>query len=125
MTAAFQQAHPEVSAELLIDKPPGHPEMDFDLYLHSDTSGALALGWRPDRAMPWVVQYSEHWASNLVLSVNGRDLTVQEALQALRLHESTGSDLATELVNFCLIDRRSSRTRPWCPLRIAACGRRI
>jgi putative peptide maturation system protein len=104
MTAAFQQAHPEVSAELLIDKQPGHPEMDFDLYLHSDTSGAIALGWRPDRCMPWVVQYSEHWASNLVLSVNGRDLTIQEALQALRLHENTGADLATELVNFCLVD---------------------
>lgn len=100
----YRAAHPEVDARLFIDRQPGHPEVDYDLYLQSDASGAIAVGWRPDRAMPWEVQYSEHWASSLVLSVNGRDLTVQEALQALRLYGGLGANLSTELVNFCIVD---------------------
>ena len=101
--AGFRAAHPEVDADLFIDRQPGHPEIDFDVFLQVDVAGTIAVGWRPDRAMPWSAQYSEHWASNLVVSVNGRDLTVQEALQALRLNGATGSDLSTALVNYCLV----------------------
>lgn len=110
----YRAAHPEVDAKLFVDKQPGHPEVDFDLYLQSDASGALAVGWRPDRAMPWEVKYSEHWASNLVLSVNGRDVTVQEALQALRLSgHAGGANLSTELVNFCIVDSAITKDPPF------------
>jgi putative peptide maturation system protein len=110
--ARFRAAHPEVDADLFIDKQPGHPEIDFDLFLQGDAAGTIAVGWRPDRAMPWSAQYSEHWASNLVVSVNGRDLTVQEALQALRLNGETESDLSTALVNFCLVSSAIANDPP-------------
>src|SRR6476646_9343304 len=77
---AFRAAHAEVGVELVVDRPPGHPDVDFDLLLQV-AEGTVAIGWRPDGGMPWSVQYSEHWASSLVLSVNGRDVTIQEALQ--------------------------------------------
>ena len=101
--SAFRASHRNVCVDLVLDRQPGHPEVDFDLLLSVDQSGTIAVGWRPDRAMPWSVQYAEHWASNLVLSVNGLDLTVQEALQALRLNGNGTSDLSTALVNYCLI----------------------
>jgi putative peptide maturation system protein len=110
--AAFRAAHPEVAADLVIDRQPGHPDVDFDLLLQDDSAGTIAIGWRPDRAMPWSVQYSEHWASNFVLSVNGRDLTIPEALQALRLNEEAGPDLATALVNYCLITAHIAHDPP-------------
>jgi putative peptide maturation system protein len=101
--AGFRSAHPEVDADLVIDSQPGHPDVDFDLLLQVDSTGTIAVGWRPDRAVPWSVRYSEHWASNLVLSVNGRDLTIQEALQALRLKGDAEPNLSTALVNHCLV----------------------
>jgi len=101
--AAFRAAHPEVSIDLVVDRPPGRPDIDFDLLVHADPEGTVALGWRPDAGMPWTVLYSEHWAANLVLTVNGLDVTIQDALQVLRLNGEGASDLSTRLVDHCLI----------------------
>jgi putative peptide maturation system protein len=99
----FRAAHPGVGVELVVDNPPGCPDVDFDLLLQYDPQGTVAVGWRPDTGNPWSVQYSEHWASSLVLSVNEFDVTIQEALQALRVSHEAESDLPTRLVNYCLI----------------------
>jgi putative peptide maturation system protein len=111
LLSAFRAAHPGVEIELVIDRPPGHPEVDYDLLLSSQ-DGTIAIGWRPDCCNPWNVQYAEHWASNLVLSVNGRDLSVQEALQALRLGADAAYDLQSSLVHYCLIDSTISMDPP-------------
>jgi putative peptide maturation system protein len=100
---AFRLAHPGVDVDLVVDAPPGSPAVDFDLLLRRDADGTLAVGWRPDGGNPWSVPYSEHWASNLVLTVNHLDLTVQDALQALRVGENVDCELPTHLVNHCLI----------------------
>jgi putative peptide maturation system protein len=100
--AAFRAAHPDVAIDLVIDRPPGCPHIDFDLLLR-DLDGTIAVGWRPDGGIPWSVRYSEHWASNLVLSVNDFDVTIQDALLMLRLNEEDASDLMTRLVDHCLI----------------------
>jgi putative peptide maturation system protein len=101
--AAFRAAHPDVGVDLVVDSPPGRTEVDFDLLLLCEAEGTVAIGWRPDAGMPWSVQYSEHWASSLVLSVNDLDMTIQDALQALRLSGEAESDLPTRLVDHCLI----------------------
>ena len=101
--AAFRAAHPEVGVDLVVDHPPGRLDVDFDVLLQGEAEGTIAVGWRPDAGMPWSVQYSEHWASSLVLSVNGLDLTIQEVLQALRLAGEGAGDLSTRLVDHCLI----------------------
>lgn len=101
--ATFRADHPEVGVDLVVDHPPGRPDVDFDLLLRGDAEGTVAVGWRPDAGMPWSVQYSDHWASSLVLSVNGLDVTIQEALQALRLSGEAAGDLSTRLVDHCLI----------------------
>ena len=101
--ATFRAAHSDVGIDLVVDQPPGHPEVDFDLLLQGDDEGTVAIGWRPDARIPWSVQYSEHWAASLVLSVNAIDVTIQDALQVLRLSGDTESDLSTRLVDHCLI----------------------
>lgn len=110
--AAFRAAHPGLSADLVIDLPPGSEDVDFDLLLRQDDTGSVAIGWRPDRGDPWSVQYSEHWASNLVLSVNDVDLTIQDALLALRLGGGLISDLSKQLVDHCLIVAEILRRPP-------------
>jgi len=43
---AFRAAHAEVGVELVVDRPPGHPDVDFDLLLQV-AEGTVAIGWRP------------------------------------------------------------------------------
>src|SRR5262245_32273598 len=77
---AFRAAHPGLRVDLLVDQPPGSPRVDYDLLLGGPDGSTVALNWRPDRGLPWVVDYADHWAANFVVSVNRKDVTVQQAL---------------------------------------------
>jgi putative peptide maturation system protein len=98
----FRAAHPDLRADLLIDKPPGSSRVDYDLLL-GDDSGTLALSWRTDGGVPWSVTYADHWAASLVVSVNEVGVTVQDALLFLKLAADRQSDLMTALVDSQLI----------------------
>ena len=101
--AHWKQQHPDLRADLAIDRPPGSDRAEYDLLLGDPNGGTLALSWRPDDGTPWSVCYADHWAANFVLSVDRRHVTVQQALQILRVAGEAYPDLLTELVDFQLV----------------------
>src|SRR5262245_39178349 len=99
----FRRENPGVRADLLVDQPPASRQVDYDLMLSHPEGGTLALSWRADEGVPWAVQYADHWAANYVLTVDARDVTIQQALLFLKLTGDREPDLMTELVDQQLI----------------------
>jgi putative peptide maturation system protein len=94
----FRETHPGIRADLLVDQPPASRRADYDLLLGHPDGGTVALSWLADEGVPWAVQYADHWAANYVLTVNARELTIQQALLFLKLTGDREPDLMTELV---------------------------
>src|SRR5262249_52159125 len=99
----FRREYPGVRADLLVDQPPASRQVDYDLMLSHPEGGTLALSWRADGGVPWAVQYADHWAANYVLTVDAREVTIQQALLFLKLTGDREPDLMTELVDQQLI----------------------
>ncbi|PYS11958.1 MAG: hypothetical protein DMG15_16100 [Acidobacteria bacterium] len=99
----FRSDHPEVRADLLIDQPPGSTEVDYDLLLGESDNGTLALSWRADNADPWVVKYTEHWAANFVVTVNGHNVKVQDVLLLLKIIGQRDNRLLDDIVDQALL----------------------
>jgi putative peptide maturation system protein len=99
----FAEGYPGVEIHLLVDQPPGSPWVDYDLLVSDGPAGTVALSWRADGGVPWSVRHTEHWAASFVVGVNGRYLTVQDALRALQYRTVARSDLLDELVDELLI----------------------
>ncbi len=95
--AAYQEAHPGVSARLAVELPPGEERADYDVLLDAGT-GTLAVSWSADDAMPWLVDHADHWAASHVVTVNGTSLTVEEALQVVRIAGTSYPDLHDLLI---------------------------
>ena len=77
---AYREAHSNLRADLLIDRPPCSHRMDYDLFLGLPDASTLALSWRPDAGIPWNVEYADHWSANFVVTVNGWHTTIQQAM---------------------------------------------
>jgi peptidylprolyl isomerase len=99
--AAYQQSHPDVPARLAVDLPPGEERADYDVLLDAG-GGTLAVSWSADEAMPWFVDHADHWAASHVVTVNGSSLTVQEALQVVRIAGTSYPDLHDLLIRDAL-----------------------
>lgn len=108
----FRATYPGVRADLLVDQPPGSRQVDYDLLLEHPEGGTVALSWRADDAIPWSVEYADHWAANHVVTVNNHGLTVQQALLFLKLVSSQSPDLMTEMVDQALIAQAIDENPP-------------
>ena len=108
----FRATHPGVRADLLLDQPPGSPQVDYDLLLEHPDGGTVALSWRADDATPWSVAYADHWAANYVLSVNDHAVTVQQVLLFLKLAGDEYPNLMTEVVDQTLIAQVMGESLP-------------
>jgi putative peptide maturation system protein len=95
--AAYQQSHPDVPARLAVELPPGEERADYDVLLDAG-DGTLAVSWSADDAMPWFVDHADHWAASHVVTVNRSSLTVQEALQVVRIAGTSYPDLHDLLI---------------------------
>jgi putative peptide maturation system protein len=102
---AFRADHPDIQATLVVDRPPATREVEYDLLLQHPAGGTVALAYREDRGVPWAVDYSDHWAANYVVSVDGEHLSVQQALLMMRLAGWRSDDLMTDLVDWAIIHR--------------------
>ena len=123
---SFRQAHPHVRADLLVDQPPLSARIDYDLLLQNNDKGTVALSWRPDDATPWALNYAEHWAANLVLSVNDRRISVQDALLLFKLARHEESGLLDKLLSYALIqDALREHPQPVHSLEIQAAADRF
>jgi putative peptide maturation system protein len=102
---AFGQDHPELQSTLVVDRPPATHDVEYDLLFQHPAGGTVALTYREDRGVPWAVDYSDHWAANYVVSVDGEHLSVQQALLLMRFTGWRSDDLMTDLVDWAIIHR--------------------
>ena len=102
--SAFRAANAPLRADLVVDQPPAAAAVDYDLLLDHPEGGTVALSWRrDDDGTPWLVDYSDHWASNYVVSVGETHLTIEQALAALRLRRRQDPGLMDELLREVVI----------------------
>ena len=119
-TTAWQEQHPDVRVDLLVDRPPGSPRAEYDLLLGDPAGGTLALTWREEDGLPWAVSYADHWAANYVVTVDdgrgagvdGQGITVQQALLALQMSAEAHPSILDELVSYQLLLQAIERERP-------------
>ena len=98
--SAYQALQPR----LITHRKPAQEQPQYEVFF-SSAEGTLGLRWEPDMALPWTVAYADHWASNLVLTVDGIEITIQSALIYLSNVVSNHPDLMTELVNRAIWSR--------------------
>src|SRR6185503_5968331 len=84
-----------------VELPPGEERADYDVLLDAG-GGTLAVSWSADDASPWFVDHADHWAASHVVTVNGSSLTVQEALQVVRIAGTSYPDLHDLLIRDAL-----------------------
>jgi putative peptide maturation system protein len=96
--------HQSLQPRLVSHKKPAQLHPQYEAFLNT-AEGTLGIRWEPDLAMPWSVAYADHWASNLVLTVDGMEITIQSALIYLGSVLSNYPDLMTELVNHAIWSR--------------------
>ena len=89
--------------ELVVDAPPGRRTVDYDVLLTDGVRETTMLGWHRDEGHPWSVDYAEHWAADFVVTVNGRHVTIREALDVVRTGADDTRDLALRIVDDALI----------------------
>ncbi|MER6173110.1 TIGR04500 family putative peptide maturation system protein [Streptosporangium sp. NPDC001681] len=116
--------HPEVRAQLVVDRRPGTPMVDYDLVLDHPGGGTVALTAPPEDGVPWLIDHSTHWAAGYLVSVNDVDVTVPQALTMLRSLSRRDSSPYREIVDQCLLveatgDTESPTDSPTEPLTAA------
>ncbi len=102
--AGLEQRFPAVQMELVSHQDAQELSVDFDLFLQWPTGGILALSFTPEDGLPWCAIQAEHWAANLVVTVNDQQITVQQALWLFKQNPgSEDGDLMRRLVDSALI----------------------
>jgi putative peptide maturation system protein len=109
---SFRVAHPGVGVDLLIEKLPASPDVDYDLLLRGSEGETVALSWRADDGVPWTANYAEHWAANCVASVGNQHIEVQDALLFLKLSSHHAPSLMDELLDQLLISEALEKDPP-------------
>ena len=110
--ARLAAAHPGARIDVAVDLRPGAESADYDLLLEHPAGGTLALSYRPDAGNPWFVDYADHWAANLVVSVGDASVSVQQALTLLELRADESPGLLDELVDAALAEEAMAVERP-------------
>ena len=100
--AAFA-AYPSLSPRIIVDQPPGCPQVEYDVLLQRPEGGSVSLSWRPDASLPWALVHSDHWAANYVLTVGTQDVPVQDALLFLRMQGERHPDLMQDMLDGQLV----------------------
>ncbi|MFF3439916.1 TIGR04500 family putative peptide maturation system protein [Streptosporangium sp. NPDC002721] len=95
--------HPGVRAQLVVDRRPGTPVVDYDLLLDHPDGGTVALTAPPEDGVPWLIDHSTHWAAGHLVSVNEVDVTVPQALTMLRSLSRRDASPYQEIIDQCLL----------------------
>ena len=99
----FKTSHASVEARLITITRPGSDDAEYDILLKAPDGSVLTLCRHADEGIPWTTLYADHWASNLVLTVNGADITIQSALIYLNRVLNRRPDLMEDLVSRALV----------------------
>ncbi|GAA2854837.1 hypothetical protein GCM10010517_12910 [Streptosporangium fragile] len=101
--ADLRARSPETRMRLLWQREAATGEYHYDL-LFLSPEGSVSLAFAPDRVIPWPLRGSQRSGEQLVLRVNGVDMTMERAVSVLDvLWEDTG--LARRLVNAALVEQ--------------------
>lgn len=95
--------HPAVAAQLVVDERPGTPVVDYDLLLDHPGGGTVAVTAPAEDGVPWLVDHSTHWAAGQLVSVDGVDVSVSQALTMLRTLSRGDASPYQEIVDQCLL----------------------
>ncbi|GAA4189014.1 hypothetical protein GCM10022252_25220 [Streptosporangium oxazolinicum] len=104
--------YPELRAQLVVDRRPGTPVVDYDLLLDHPDGGTVALTASPEDGVPWLIDHSTHWAAGYLVSVNDVDVTVPQALTMLRSLSRPDASPYREIVDQCLLVEAADDTEP-------------
>src|SRR5689334_17028094 len=58
-SATWAASHPQLSARLVVDVPPGSVNVNFDVLLDHPDGGTVAISFAPDGDLPWSVYYAD------------------------------------------------------------------
>lgn len=108
----FKASHPVANAELVTHVVPACGDVDYDLLMSVPDAGVLTLAWHPERGVPWTPLYSDHWAANFVLSVNGAQTTIQSALLYLNSLLKGRPNLMEDLISRALLSAAIAAAPP-------------
>jgi putative peptide maturation system protein len=98
----LRERHPETPMRLLWQRAAASDDYHYDL-LFPTPRGTVSLSFAPDRAIPWPLRGGQRSGDQLVLRVNGVDVTWEQAVSVLDvLWEDT--ELARRLVDVTLVD---------------------
>ncbi|MER5620256.1 TIGR04500 family putative peptide maturation system protein [Streptosporangium sp. NPDC002544] len=95
--------HPGVGMRLVWQREAATGDYHYDLLLPA-ADGTVSLAFAPDRGIPWPLRGSQRSGEQVVLRVNGTEMTIEQTISTLDvLWNDTG--LLTRLVNACLIEQ--------------------
>ncbi|MGV9770688.1 TIGR04500 family putative peptide maturation system protein [Streptosporangium sp. NPDC003464] len=95
--------HPEVRMRLLWQREAATDDYHYDLLLPSP-EGSVSLAFAPDRAIPWPLRGGQRSGEQLVLRVNGVDMTMERVVSVLDVLWDDVA-LARRLVNSALVEQ--------------------
>jgi len=108
MVAAWRESHPHIPLQHLVNRTPGLEVVDHDLLIDDPTGGRLALTHAPDDGTPWAIETADHWASNLVLSLDeDYSISVQQALLQMRLQMRRTPGLMDHMIDHLILAREA------------------
>ncbi|MEU8270713.1 TIGR04500 family putative peptide maturation system protein [Sphaerisporangium sp. NPDC049002] len=101
--AAWAESHPSLAAQLVTSPRPGSPVVDYDLLIDDPSGGTIMLGVQVDDGASWLVDHSTHWAASNLVTVDGRHISMSEAMLMLRSLTRPGQSPQEELVRSCVL----------------------
>ncbi|MBE3013584.1 TIGR04500 family putative peptide maturation system protein [Microbispora sp. NEAU-D428] len=106
----LRDRYPEVSMRLLWQREAAVDEYHYDL-LFPSSEGTVSLAFAPNRVIPWPLRGGQRSGEQLVLRVNGVDMTMEKSVSVLDvLWEDTG--LARRLVDTALVEQALATRQP-------------
>ncbi|MFI7132428.1 TIGR04500 family putative peptide maturation system protein [Nonomuraea sp. NPDC050153] len=107
LTAGLRAAYPDVPMRLVWQQDfPGGP-YHYDMLI-TVAGGTVSLAFAPERALPWPLRGAHHAGEQVLVRVDGVDVTVEQAMNVLD-GLWTGTAPATRLVNASLVEQELAR----------------
>ncbi|GAB1821028.1 TIGR04500 family putative peptide maturation system protein [Herbidospora sp. RD11066] len=100
---ALRSRHPGTAMRLVWQREAATGDYHYDLLLPGP-SGTVSLSYAPDRAIPWPLRGSQRSGEQVVLRVNGADMTIERAVSVLDTLWEDAS-LARRLVDHALVEQ--------------------
>ncbi|MCP2364359.1 putative peptide maturation system protein [Nonomuraea thailandensis] len=105
----WARSFPALAAQLVSNPRPGSPVVDYDLLIDDPAGGTIMLGVQPDDGTSWLVDHSTHWAAGNLLTVDGMQISMPEAMLMLRSLTRAGLSPQEELVRFCVLRNAAAK----------------